>query len=505
MLTRLHKQTFYLAILCFILSGCSQKDDERPTSIVKPNVLLIVIDTLRADYLSPYGAPEEIAPFLHEWSKESVVFTKHYTTSSWTRPGFATLLTGLYPSEAGIYEEKFDRLSPDIETLPEKLQRNGYHTFAINSNPNIDPYFGFDQGFAHFEEAGTQFSWMNSHSKKLEKSFIPADQLTDVSLKHMGKLADKPWFGMLVYIDPHQPYDPPKEDKDAVSSIPSTYHPEYSAEVHHVDRQIDRLLSSLKKEGKLENTLVLITSDHGEGLWSHPSVPDSFSHGTYLYDSTNHVPLLMWHQSLQPRVLDDVTSSISIASTILDWTIKDSSSSSDRPSLRILVETGKQQGIPTIAYSETHWKKMNKRSVRSANGRYIYSQDAYEFQVKNTVEGGLPNRERGTLEGPIEELYRTLSCMESIRFCWQGYREEWNVNRIAFDDKEDLRDQLEQWYTATTKRPPIQHDPDDGYTLFSKRDKTLSVIEFVPLNHSDSVRPLSDVMKKQLEQLGYLE
>ena len=138
---RVHRQ-IYLAMLCMLV-GCAETVEHERPAIVQPNVLLIVIDTLRADYLSSYGAPEQIAPFLDQWSKESVVLTRHYSTSSWTRPGFATLLTGLYPSEAGIYEERFDRLPSDIATLPETLSSHGYYTFAINSNPNIDPYFGF--------------------------------------------------------------------------------------------------------------------------------------------------------------------------------------------------------------------------------------------------------------------------------------------------------------------------------------------------------------------------
>lgn len=501
----MHKRTLHSVIMCTFLLSCTENVEEAPPSIDQPNVLLIVIDTLRADYLSPYGAPVLIAPFLHEWSKKSVVFTRHYTTSSWTRPGFATLLTGLYPSEAGIYEERFDRLDFDIETLPEKLTAHGYYTFAVNSNPNIDPYFGFQQGFSYFGEAGTQFSWMNKDSAELEKPFIPADKLTDASLQHMKTISSKPWFGMLVYIDPHQPYAPPKEDIDAVRNLSSKYHQEYSAEVHHADRQINRLLTTLKKEKMLENTLVLITSDHGEGLWSHPSVPDSFSHGTYLYDSTNHVPLLIWHPSLSHRILDDVTSSISIAGTILDWTTENFSAQPDRPSLRELIETGTQDGIPAVAFSQTHWKKMNKRSVRSAQGRYIYSQDAYDFQFNHRVEGGLPSRERGTLEGPVKELYRRLSCSESILLCWQEYQEEWSMNRIAFSDTEQLGAQLEQWHNNTQQKPPIQHDPADGYTLFSKEDKTLSVIEFVLQDQSEDIRPLPDDMIKQLEQLGYLE
>ena len=189
----------------------------------------------------------------------------------------------------------------------------------------------------------------------------------------------------------------------------------------------------------------------------------------------------------------------------MDWTIAKSSTQSDRPSLRTLIETGEQVGIPTVAFSQTHWKKMNKRSVRSAKGRYIYSQDAHDFQKENIVEGGLPSRALGTLEGPIEELYKTITCAESLRLCWQGYREEWSANRIGFPDEEKLHIQLAHWHEKTKQRSPIQHDPEDGHTIFRKKGKILSVIEFVPENHSGSISPLSDDMKKQLEQLGYLE
>ena len=499
-----------MGALFFIwLEGCTTKETHKKEQIKRPNVLLIVIDTLRADYLSAYGAPKEIAPFLDGWSRESVVLTRHYSTSSWTRPGFATLLTGLYPSEAGIYEELFDRLPDDIETLPETLQKHGYHTFAFNSNPNIDPYFGFDQGFVDFGEAGARFTWMGGKNKeekeKVGAPFIAADQMSDDALAYMNDLSASSWFGMLVYIDPHKPYHPPNEDIQAVQGIPEEYHPEYAAEVHHAERQIGRLLSTLKESGALENTLVVITSDHGEGLWSHPGVPDSFEHGTYLYDSTNHVPLLLWHPSLTPRILKNVTSSISIAGSILDWTLEQKQERADRPSLRMLMEEGTQPDIPSFAFSQTHWQKMNKRAVRSASGRYIFSQDAEDFQQKQRFEGRPPLRVEAILEGPVRELYRTVSCRESMWLCWEDYREDWQHNQIQNGDSEGLQAILEEWEQRIISRKPQQHDPEDGYSTFVRKEGGISIVDFVSTESADIITPIPETMKEQLQKLGYFE
>jgi len=488
-----------------IMQGCTtnQSIAELPQS---PNVLLIVIDTLRADYLAPYGAPEEIAPNLNRWATESVVFTKHYATSSWTRPGFATILTGLYPSEAGIYEEKFDRLPEEIETLPERMSGAGYSTFAINSNPNIDPYFGFDQGFQSFQEAGVRFMWMGegteAENEQIAEPFVPAEGITESALLQLQK-QQEPWFGMLVYIDPHMPYAPLLIDEKAVASIPSHYHPEYAAEVHHADREIGRLLNALQKQGRLENTYVVITSDHGEGLWSHPGVPDTFEHGTQLYDSMNHVPLMVWHRDIPAKEIPNITSSISLFPTLLSLVGIDDANNPKRPSLQEALLTGKQDNIPKYAFSQTHWQRMNKRSVRAENGRYIYSQDAYDFQIEHRFEKSLPLKRQYLLEGPYEEFYGNPTCWISV-LCWEKYKEAWSDNQLERLDP-NLPSILKDWHTELEHREPLHRDPEDGYSSFVWSGTTMVDVVFHPRQSLEKVPPISEKMKSQLEQLGYME
>lgn len=113
--------------------GCGPRLDAEKT-----NLLLIVVDTLRADHLGAWGYPYATSPNLDRLASEGVRFARYHSTSSWTRPGFATLLTGLYPRQAGIYEERFDRLPADVNTLAERLRGAGYRTFGVNSNPSID-------------------------------------------------------------------------------------------------------------------------------------------------------------------------------------------------------------------------------------------------------------------------------------------------------------------------------------------------------------------------------
>jgi len=491
------------AMLGFMSCTSNQSIADLPES---SNILFIVVDTLRADYLAPAGAPYEIAPNLNTLAAESVVLTRHYATSSWTRPGFATLLTGLYPSEAGIYEEKFDRLPEELDTLPEILSQNGFSTFAVNSNPNIDPYFGFDQGFASFQEAGARFTWMGGQTET-EKSlvgqpFIPAEGITKSALLQL-KNRTEPWFGMLVYIDPHLPYAPLPIDEAAVRGIPEHYHPEYAAEVHHADREIGALLKVLEQQGVLANTYVIITSDHGEGLWSHPGVPETFEHGTQLYDSMNHVPFMIWHPQLKARKLDQITSSISVFPTVLDILGIAREHNPSRPSLRVLLSEGAQADLPPYAFSQTHWQRLNKRSVRSAEGRYIYSQDAFDFQVQHRFEKSLPLRDQALLEGPYEEFYPEVSCWVSM-LCWEQYREAWSYNQIDQHDS-DLSAVLKDWHQQLHNREPLQRDPEDGYSSFSWENKKMVDVEFHPRKADAVVPPISESMKKQLEQLGYME
>lgn len=262
-----------LATLPVFLSNCRKKPPE-------PNVVLIVIDTLRADHLSTYGYKKSTAPFIDSVAGQGIVFENAFSTSSWTAPATASIFTSLYPFQHGVLtglaagkslKIEINSIPEEIETVTEVLKRNGYATFGISDNINICSAQGFTQGFDKFK----RFPYPNN--KKI-------DGLLEKWAEEIK--SNKKYFLYLHFNDPHEPYharDPwyePKKSKlrDAIAR--------YDSEIGHLDARIKTLYQTF---GWDKNTLLIITSDHGEGFLEHKKI----AHGNSLYSELIHVPLVI--------------------------------------------------------------------------------------------------------------------------------------------------------------------------------------------------------------------
>ena len=302
------------------LGACAQP---RPPD----NVLLIVIDTLRADHLSCYGYERETSPELDRLAERGLRFTHVQSPRAKTTPSVASILTGLYPHEHGVrdFTTPFDGRVP---TLAEVLRREGYRTGAIVGNFVLqDDRSGLARGFDVWMEELPQTRG-NPPDDVPERT---ADSLTDAALAMLaesdgpasGRLrrAERPWFLWLHYMDPHGLYEAPPEhrlfepaqpqplnegtrrgERIASYNVPSdAWLPDgridagrviarYDAEIHFVDAQIGRLLRDLENAGQLDDTWVIVVGDHGESLGEHGYW---FEHGAYAYEATCRVPLLI--------------------------------------------------------------------------------------------------------------------------------------------------------------------------------------------------------------------
>jgi len=460
------------------------------------NLLLIVIDTLRADRLGAHGYALPTTPHLDALAERSLRFARCYSTSSWTRPGFATLLTGLFPRSAGLYEEKYDALTPEVTTLAEVLQATGRRTLAVSSNPNIDPAFGFDQGFDVFVESGRRWDWQQGIDHVPEVDYtvstlgLPdAGVVTDRVLAVLdAESGDMPWAMMAVYLDPHTPYEPPPAHRAAVEGSTT---PGYDGEVRYADAEVGRLLAALGERGLLDDTLVVVTSDHGEGLDSHPGQPRSVFHGDTVYDSVTHVPWLLHHPGLPAGVFDPVVSSVDVLPTVLD--LLGAQAPADLPgrSLGSLARGGPPPAdLPEHAFSESDWQAADKVTVRTAAWRLVANRDVELFAETGAHEGRTATPgQLAQLEGPVEELYA------------EGAPELWTENAVNAEPEQahSLRTALAAWEAATPARPPLNRDPDDG-VLFP--DGSYHVTAPSEAGTSPTLDP--DV-RAQLEALGYLQ
>jgi arylsulfatase A-like enzyme len=433
----------------------------------RTNVILIMIDTLRADHLGCYQYHVDVSPNIDKLCREGVQFWNWHSTSSWTRPGMATIVSGHYPGTVGVYEEKYDQLPPDVVLLSERLAEKGYLTLGVNANPNLNAVFGFSQGFEAYRDAGVVWGWMKSGGLPGEKVFASAKnnsdkatQITSRALEAVDHFEDKtPFYLQLTYIDPHWPYKPSPANRETVEVGGSEYGG-YDGDILYVDTEIQRLLVGLEERGLMKDTLLIITSDHGEGLDDHPGSPDSDQHGNYLYDTHLRVPLILSHPSLPAgHRIDDMSSSLNLVPTIMDllgWPVTDG----ELPGISVkplIQKTGSVQ-LPEKIYAETDFRNYRKFSVRTEVDKFIRNDDSLAYQEDGAHEGtSLSDQEKAVLtKTPKRELYSMVDGLE--------YPAR-NQVRQKPERAEILKQDLQAWEEAVGRRVPIRRSQKDVFIL----------------------------------------
>jgi arylsulfatase A-like enzyme len=316
-----------------------------------PNVIVIVVDALRADHLSSYGYERDTSPYIDTLVKEGVHFENAISTSSWTEPSHASMLTGHYTY---THQAELKPLDNRLPTIGEALQAEGYRTGAFSANTLFfTRRQGFGRGFLHFEDhfRSLQDVFMNSSygflfdyyvlRKGLDYEGVPgrryAADINRSILRWVDENHEHPFFVFVNYFDVHDPYLPPEPYRSRYAAVPEPgglintylerYYPEltpeqlqsemdaYDGAINYVDDQIKDLSSELRKRGLMDNTLIIITADHGESFGEHGFLRHSGS----LYMEQIHVPLIFWwpgHVPSDKTVAIPVTNS-AIPSTIL--------------------------------------------------------------------------------------------------------------------------------------------------------------------------------------------
>jgi len=277
----------------------------RPSAERPPDVIVYLVDTLRADHLGCYGYPRATSPQIDAFAAESVLFEDAVAQSAWTRPAVTSLLTGLDPHSHGV-QERLDGLPESFDTLPEILRREDYQTAAFVSSAVITSKFGFDQGFDTFRQRVKE---------TIEPERPTSEWVNEEALRWLERRdPDRPFFLFLHTLDPHMPYRPPEPfrrrlapDADpragGVEEVvalrdglrPTTARDRkeipalYDAEIAGNDAAFGRLVAELRARGLYEPLLLVFVSDHGEELFDH----GGWEHGATLYQELVHVPLLL--------------------------------------------------------------------------------------------------------------------------------------------------------------------------------------------------------------------
>jgi arylsulfatase A-like enzyme len=290
-----------------------------------PNVILYLVDTLRADHLGCYGYPRPVSPHLDAFARQAVLFRHMVAQSSWTRPATTTLLTGLLPRTHGVNGRR-DKLSEEALTLAEMLRSRGYHTAGFVTNGNVARSFGLGQGFETYELLAHDHTSAAVNAEAagwLEKEWQ----------------RDAPFFLYLHTVDPHAPYNPPPpfrrrfapEVHDEGLTRLRIFHrledsslaptPElrrslldlYDAEIAANDASFGDLIDLLVRRGLWEDTLVVFVSDHGEELFDH----GGWEHGKTLHAEMLDVPLIVRAPGAAPRVVQRQAQQADVTPTIL--------------------------------------------------------------------------------------------------------------------------------------------------------------------------------------------
>lgn len=353
-----------------------------------PNVVLLIIDTLRADRLGMYGGeaheqlPAGVSPELDALAAGGVRFARAISQSSWTRPSIGSLLTSRHPRTLGIYVEREEGLDDEFETVAEVLRASGYRTLGFTANPNINTVYNFNQGFDDYADSGVVWSWMREPGRRRPTRPLQLPGAQDMfrdALDRVDAMPEGPVYLQFDLMEVHEHLRPSEmlraeyedlfEDREDAN---------YLRSIRQVSADIGAFLETLLALPRFENTLVIVTSDHGEGLDSHPHVRRSQGHGRLVYDSQNWVPLFMHHTGgrlLEGHVVSRQVRLLDLMPTLLDFIAIEGPEEMDGVSLMpLLADEEADVDLPPFFVVETHFRGASAAGLYGANVKFVHHQ-----------------------------------------------------------------------------------------------------------------------------------
>ena len=469
---------FYtIAILSFSHGSLALSDDSMQDNVPLSdcNIVLITIDTLRADHLSCYGYERKTSPTIDKIAEKGIIFNNAIAPSSWTSPSMVSLFTSVYPINHGVVhgfvkENKIvnqEVFSDELVTLAEMLQSRGYTTFGVASNLHLCEGFGFARGFDYFKCL----------------SFHPAPSVNKTldSWAQEIKQADK-YFLWLHYFDPHHYYRARapwitqytskeltqtlelyrKPMKELWSLIPlfqedpqvfSNFIALYDSEINYVDSHIEEVI---QKYGFDKDVLLVITSDHGEAFLDHGMI----NHGHCLYGETINVPLILKlpHQKTG-EVIDQPASLLDIMPTIL--TVLDIPYSEQIRGEPLLTQDGQVRNLPDrFLFSELEKGNCNMKAILTKEWKYIHNckgivEKLYDWVEKNFGDDRI---KQFVYKGHVEGLYNRK----------QDPQEQVNLIYDEISLRLKLKEQLLQWMNTAHRYPATQIEANPSQELQEK-------------------------------------
>jgi arylsulfatase A-like enzyme/Tfp pilus assembly protein PilF len=363
-----------LLFVPIILAACHRDNLPRPSATTP--VILISIDTLRSDHLPVYGYKDVATPAMDAFRRDSILYKRAYSHSPLTVPSHATVMTGRLPAETGLRDNTGYTLSPDNVTLAELLSKRGYATAAAVSAFVLRKGSGLDHGFASYDDV------VEGQRSNVSLAAIQRDGAKTVSAaeKWLAAHSGKPLFFFLHLYEPHTPYDAPEPYRSRYSA--------YDAEIARVDAVVGRFLQQLKNLGFYDDALIILFSDHGEGLNDH----GEDEHGIFLYREALQVPLLVklprsahaGDEVGTPVQLSDIFSTV-LAQTATPHELRSASGA------RSLLDPLSAKASPRRIYSETYFPRFHfgwsdLHSVIDDDHHFIHAPQPELYEISDVAE-----------------------------------------------------------------------------------------------------------------------
>lgn len=441
-----------LAVACGTGGGEPAADPEPP----HPNVVLIIIDTLRADMLSSYGHPADPSPALSRIAADAVQFDSVIAQTSWTLPSIGSMLTSQYPRTLGLYQEGDQVLPERFPTLAEVFQEHGYATFGVTANPNINSRAQFDQGFDQYVDSLVVFEKSREDVAEGEIFFRDsklnsADDLLEQARAFAAAKAEidpeRPVFLQLNLMEVHEYARENMLRPPYRQLFPDEPQARYLRSVRQVTDDIEQFVREVSALPGWEDALFCITSDHGEGLTDHPGLVASKGHGALLYPSMVHVPWLLFGNAWSPTVAH-VTQDVrllELVPTVLDMAGIEPPRDIQGVSLKPLI-TGEQETAPLPQYivTETYFRNFRKVSAYYRDWQYIDNRMDDETMPRFELQSrkGIPIGAKTDVSGKKPDL---LKLMRRFIGEWEVAYAEAPPETVSADDElpDEVRRQLE--------------------------------------------------------------
>ena len=440
---------FALSLLALLMGGCSRSEDPEATTgagtsprSASPSVLLITVDTLRADRLGSYGYSLDTSPHMDALAASGVRFSNASVQWPKTWPSMASLMSGRYPHTNGMGLVR--RVLPDsVVLLGELFQAAGYDSAAVVANFNVSRMFGFGQGFDHFVESW-QEKWKEEEGSELfvnapgrVKEYTNATLVTDQALRWIWSRAgsDRPFFLWLHYMDPHGPYLPPQkyaelfEGQHESAEIPlmllpryqrqrragrvvtdlAFYQAQYDREIRYLDDEIGRLLEQISRLD-LGDLLTVLTADHGESMGEHRYY---LGHGMLPYQASARVPLIVVGPGIGPpgRAIDTPVGLVDLSGTLLELaglpvpeTFEGTSLAAqlrgdpEGPLPRyVFMQSGANEERPQLAVRDGRWKLVHVRMHEERRAMSGAEFELYDLEADPHETENLASRHPGVV------------------------------------------------------------------------------------------------------------